>query len=55
MILNNKERRADGKRRFDGMLSQLEKDIVAAVSSYFKPTVFDRVDFIEDILLPCFR
>ena len=32
-----------------------EKDIVAAVSSYFKPTVFDRVDFIEDILLPCFR
>ena len=32
-----------------------EKDIVAAVSSYFKPTVFDRVDFIEDILLPYFR
>ena len=32
-----------------------EKEIVAAVSSCFKPTVFDRVDFIEDILLPCFR
>lgn len=31
-----------------------EKEIVVAVSSYFKPTVFDRVDFIEDILLPCF-
>ena len=30
-----------------------EKDIVVAVSSYFKPTVFDRVDFIEDTLLPC--
>ena len=30
-----------------------EKDIVIAVSSYFKPTVFDRVDFIEDTLLPC--
>ena len=29
------------------------KKIAAAVSSYFKPTVFDRVDFIEDILLPC--
>ena len=25
-----------------------EKDIVVAVSSYFKPTVFDRVDFIQD-------
>ena len=25
--------------------------IVAAVSSYFKPTVFDRVDFIEEVLL----
>ena len=32
-----------------------EENIVAAVSSFFKPTVFDRVDFIEDILLPCFR
>ncbi len=30
------------------------KEIVAAVSSYFKPTVFDRVDFIEDVLIPCF-
>ncbi len=29
------------------------KHIAAAVSSYFKPTVFDRVDFIEDILFPC--
>lgn len=25
---------------------------VAAVASYFKPTVFDRVDFIEEVLLP---
>ena len=32
-----------------------EEDMVVAVSSYFKPTVFDRVDFIEDILLPCFK
>ena len=32
-----------------------EENITAAVSSYFKPTVFDRVDFIEDVLLPCFR
>lgn len=32
-----------------------EEDIVVAVSSYFKPTVLDRVDFIEDVLLPCFR
>ena len=32
-----------------------EENIVVAVSSYFKPTVFDRVDFIEDTLLPCFR
>ncbi len=29
-----------------------EQNIVVAVSSYFKPTVFDRVDFIEDDLLP---
>lgn len=28
------------------------KDIAVGVSSYFKPTVFDRVDFIEDTLLP---
>jgi hypothetical protein len=27
---------------------------VVAVSSYFKPTVFDRVDFIEEVLLPAF-
>ena len=32
-----------------------EEDVVVAVSSYFKPTVFDRVNFIEDVLLPCFR
>ena len=30
MILNNKERRADGRKRFDAMLGQLEKDITAA-------------------------
>ena len=30
MILNNKERRSDGKKRFNGMLRQLEKDISAA-------------------------
>lgn len=29
-----------------------DRKIVAAVSAYFKPTVFDRVDFIEDVLLP---
>ena len=28
-----------------------ERDTVVAVSSYFKPTVFDRVDFIENNLL----
>lgn len=28
------------------------KNTVAAVSSFFRPTVFDRVDFIEDVLLP---
>lgn len=32
-----------------------EENFSAAISSYFKPTVFDRVDFIEDILLPYFR
>ena len=32
-----------------------EENIVVAVSSYFKPTVFDRVDFIEDVILPYFR
>ena len=30
-------------------------NIVVTVSSCFKPTVFDRVDFIEDVLLPSFR
>ena len=29
-----------------------EKDIVVAVSSYFKPTVFDRVDFIQEYIEP---
>lgn len=28
------------------------KNVAAAVSSYFKPGVHDRVDFIETILLP---
>ena len=32
-----------------------QENIVVAVSSYFRPTVFDRVDFIEHIILPCFR
>ena len=27
-----------------------EKDIVVAVASYFKPTVFDRVDFIQEYI-----
>jgi len=29
-----------------------EKNIVVAVSSYFKPTVFDRVDFIQEYIEP---
>lgn len=29
-----------------------ESDIVVAVASSFKPTVFDRVDFIEEVLIP---
>ena len=29
-----------------------QKDIVIAVSSYFKPTVFDRVDFIQEYIEP---
>ncbi|MCR5340802.1 MAG: hypothetical protein K6E60_05580 [Saccharofermentans sp.] len=29
-----------------------EKNTVIAVASYFKPTVFDRVYFIEEVLLP---
>ena len=32
-----------------------EAHITAGVSAYFKPTVFDRVDFIENVLLPYFR
>ena len=28
------------------------RNVVVAVSSYFKPAVLDRVDFIETILLP---
>ncbi len=32
-----------------------EENMVVSISSYFKPTIFDRVDFIEDILLPCFK
>lgn len=32
-----------------------EENVTVAVASYFKPTVFDRVDFIEDILLPFSR
>ena len=29
-----------------------EKNIVVAVASYFKPTVFDRVDFIREYMEP---
>ncbi len=29
-----------------------EKDIVVAVASYFKPTIFDRVDFIQEYIEP---
>lgn len=29
-----------------------EKNIVIAVSSYFKPTIFDRVDFIQEHIEP---
>ena len=29
-----------------------KKNIVIAVSSYFKPTVFDRVDFIQEYIEP---
>ena len=31
------------------------RNVVAAVSSYFKPAVLDRVDLIEDILLPALQ
>ena len=29
-----------------------EKNVVVAVASYFKPTVFDRVDFIQEYVEP---
>ena len=29
-----------------------EKNIVIAVSAYFKPTIFDRVDFIQEYIEP---
>ena len=29
-----------------------EKDIVVAVASYFKPRIFDRVDFIQEYMEP---
>ena len=29
-----------------------EKDVVIAVASYFKPTVFDRIDFIQQYVEP---
>ena len=29
-----------------------EKNIVIAVSSYFKPAIFDRVDFIQEYIEP---
>ena len=32
-----------------------EKSIVIAVSSYFKPTIFDRVDFIQEYIEPFVR
>ena len=38
-----------------GIAMDPNRKIVAAVSSYFKPTVFDRVDFIEDVLLPALQ
>ena len=28
-----------------------EQNVVVAVASYFKPTIFDRVDFIEEHIL----
>lgn len=31
------------------------RKIVAAVSAYFKPTVFDRIGFIEEVLLPALQ
>ena len=38
-----------------GIAMDPNRKIVAAVSSYFKPPVFDRVDFIEDVLLPALQ
>lgn len=32
-----------------------DRELVAAVSAYFKPTVFDRIDFIEGVLLPALQ
>ncbi len=32
-----------------------EKSIVIAVSSYFKPTIFDRIDFIQEYIEPFVR
>jgi CubicO group peptidase (beta-lactamase class C family) len=29
-----------------------DKNIVIAVASYFKPTIFDRVDFIQEYIEP---
>ena len=29
-----------------------EKNVVVAVAAYFKPTVFDRVDFIREYMEP---
>ncbi len=29
-----------------------EKNLVIAVASYFKPTVFDRIDFIQEYIEP---
>ena len=29
-----------------------ENNIVVSVASYFKPTVFDRVDFIQEYIIP---
>ena len=40
------------EKAFDYLYKDPDKKLVVAVASYFKPTVFDRVDFIEDVLLP---
>ena len=31
-----------------------EKELVVSVASYFKPTIFDRVDFIQEYIEPLF-